>query len=582
MALKGKAIIQIFEGKKVIKEIREENMITNAITNILNPPDFVEMGIDAETDQSHNVLHIFKRNLVDTAFGGVLVFRDKIDENADNVMMPWKNEEIGHAGMTTTNANNKTGTYNANESGVIENGKGYRHVWDFGTDKANGNISCICLTTKDGGSNGYNGTYPEMAMGGTELNSSSTSSFSASAYNIIHRYINPSNIDLSAFKIFYVDRLENGNIRLLGKLATDCAIYELQIYDPNAISIRTDKPFCNIVSFKKVIELFPAPTAIPEANNTNNLYYHGSYFYTNASSQLSNVPADEQAKMKQNWEADPQWFEYFPYVVGDEIIIVAGIFKKIRHYTFSLADYKQKSLKTIDTTVDFCQSLTFNYERSSVGCKWFYGISTITGSLSAENAIRYLMMSGFIWDKTYFMLTKNPIINGERNTNITNYHQMEAFSEDGISTEKTLQYYDNSLLSQIRCTCEGFYVDEKSNTPLISYRTGTTSQNTTRTNSAVLRKLADGYGVYRIPLGKGGDTSQFNTYFQIIKVKGLSLPLYCMQGEPNNSAGNYRFNLSFAPIKLCLTTINNLSEPVRKLEGQTMKITYDIVEEDEV
>ena len=115
MALKGKATIQIFENGKVVKEIREENMITNAITNILNPPDFVEMGIDAETDCSRNVLRIFERNLIDTAFGGVLVFRDKIEENADNVMMPWTNEEIGHAGMTTTNANNKTGTYNTSE-----------------------------------------------------------------------------------------------------------------------------------------------------------------------------------------------------------------------------------------------------------------------------------------------------------------------------------------------------------------------------------------------------------------------------------------------------------------------------------
>ena len=38
-------------------------------------------------------------------------------------------------------------------------------------------------------------------------------------------------------------------------------------------------------------------------------------------------------------------------------------------------------------------------------------------------------------------------------------------------------------------------------------------------------------------------------------------------------------NFALGIFKTCLTTINNLSEPVRKLDGQVMKITYDIVDE---
>lgn len=81
--------------------------------------------------------------------------------------------------MSTTSSDSTVGTYNENESGIIENGKGYRHVWDFGTDKSNGEISCICLTTKRRimpaakccGTNGYHNTFWELSAGGCDLNS---------------------------------------------------------------------------------------------------------------------------------------------------------------------------------------------------------------------------------------------------------------------------------------------------------------------------------------------------------------------------------------------------------------------------
>ncbi|MFR0870098.1 MAG: hypothetical protein ACLSG5_01235 [Oscillospiraceae bacterium] len=85
------------------------------------------------------------------------------------MMLPLTNEEIGHAGIANTNTDTSIGTYNANESGRIENGKGYRHVWDFASDKANGEISCICLTTKDGGTNGMHHSYWNLSCGGTTL-----------------------------------------------------------------------------------------------------------------------------------------------------------------------------------------------------------------------------------------------------------------------------------------------------------------------------------------------------------------------------------------------------------------------------
>ena len=143
--IKGKATIQLFDEKsgEVVKELHEENMITNAVDTILNPPDYIEIGMDSDNDRSFNLLRDFAGNIADTAFRGVIVCRDKIPEDGNNMMLPWTNEEIGHAGIANTNTDTSIGTYNANESDRIEKGKGCRHVWDFASDKANGEISCI-------------------------------------------------------------------------------------------------------------------------------------------------------------------------------------------------------------------------------------------------------------------------------------------------------------------------------------------------------------------------------------------------------------------------------------------------------
>ena len=47
--IKGKATIQIIDEKsgEMVREIHEENMITNAVDTILNPPEYIETGRDA-------------------------------------------------------------------------------------------------------------------------------------------------------------------------------------------------------------------------------------------------------------------------------------------------------------------------------------------------------------------------------------------------------------------------------------------------------------------------------------------------------------------------------------------------------
>lgn len=72
--IKGKATIQLFDEKsgEVVKELHEENMITNAVDTILNPPDYIEIGMDSDNDRSFNLLRDFAGNIADTAFRGVI------------------------------------------------------------------------------------------------------------------------------------------------------------------------------------------------------------------------------------------------------------------------------------------------------------------------------------------------------------------------------------------------------------------------------------------------------------------------------------------------------------------------------
>ncbi|MBD5113553.1 MAG: hypothetical protein HDT42_13630 [Ruminococcaceae bacterium] len=572
--IKGKAKIQLFDGKtgEIRHEIYEENMITNAVDTILNPPDFIEMGMDCTEDRSFNMLRDLHGDIADTVFRGVIVCRDKIPENGDNMMLPWTNEEIGHARIANTNTDSKIGTYNENESGEIENGKGYRHVWDFPSDKSNGEISCICLTTKDGGTCGYNDAYWDMSVGGTDLNSSSTNGFRQTFHTIVGRFINNSEFNNTYFKWFYMNRLENGNVRMFAKSTIDGGIYEFIMFDPQVVSVSKEKPFCGIISIKKVIELFPAAEKIPDSQSDTK-YFHSDYYCDCDTSNVNYVPEDEEEKIRSSWKENPKWLAYFPYVIGDKIHCIATSGFKAYHYVFGLNDYHQISKSIIETDVPLQNyGAGFYYvttSNSSHHYRWFYGRTPETDYNNA--------LSGFEWDGRYFLVTKNPLIDGKIAENSENYGQMRVFDKSGKVTDKVFQYVDNGRLNNFSAAgFWGFYLDEKTNTPLAFCD----SFNIDHSMLALqIRKNGDGYSWYRMRLSMPTYGTRMYSFANLIKVDGLTLPLYVAPYYPYSSSDKHYFGYAPGICKLCLTTINNLSEPVRKLDGQVMKITYDIVDE---
>lgn len=166
MSLKGSMSIQLFDAEtgEQQSEIREDNMITNAVNKMLNLPlDFL-VG-----DRTSPYTMLEKTLPIQTAaMGGVLIFGNKIEENAEHISAGYDEIPVGHAGGEYSGTDIYTGSYNTNESGALENG--CRHVWDFATDKANGDIACVCLTSKIGGDSGFSETntttYGLQSVGG--------------------------------------------------------------------------------------------------------------------------------------------------------------------------------------------------------------------------------------------------------------------------------------------------------------------------------------------------------------------------------------------------------------------------------
>ena len=289
-------------------------------------------------------------------------------------------------------------------------------------------------------------------------------------------------------------------------------------------------------------------------------------------SLLQNV--EEKEKLRQNWEDDPQWLAFFPYVIGDKIHVVATARYHIHHYVFKLSDYSQVSKTVIETdTVLQNYGVGFKYERisnSSPQYRWFYGTG-VNGDYS--NAL-----SAFEWDDKYFVITKYPLINGSEVTTTNNFGQLRVFTKDGKSTGKIFQYVgDGTLSNMTAASFWGFYVDEKTNTPLVLCDSCNIPYSML---SLEIIKSGENYGRYRMRISMPTYSSNYMyTYGNLIKTDGVSLPLYIAPFYPYNSSDKHYFGFALGIFKTCLTTINNLSSPVRKLDGQVMKITYDIVDE---
>lgn len=156
--LKGRMKIELEDvntGK--VDTVFAENMVTNALNEIFKP-----IGLSKSPEQLEKLLCPYYKHLL----GGILLFDNTITENINTFYPPSNTKLIGSG--VFGEANNTTGTcrgnYNLIESELNLEERYMKYVYDFTTNQANGTISSVCLTSKNGGLSSYGYSDSEFMM----------------------------------------------------------------------------------------------------------------------------------------------------------------------------------------------------------------------------------------------------------------------------------------------------------------------------------------------------------------------------------------------------------------------------------
>lgn len=162
--MKGKTTIELINIKNNKKEIlEEENIVTDVLEKILT------LNPSALTNETSKDIYY---PIVEKLMGGILLFKDRIEEEKNTTFITTTNNCIGYAGQNAEiQTDTQNGSFNKQESQKTTSG--YKYVWDFGTSKANGRISSLCLTNANAGLGYYgskdNGICNRVKLGETKI-----------------------------------------------------------------------------------------------------------------------------------------------------------------------------------------------------------------------------------------------------------------------------------------------------------------------------------------------------------------------------------------------------------------------------
>lgn len=150
--MKGRTLIELQDKDGRLVEYKDDNMLTNAFTDMLNivaNTSTTGALLTTERDRlnalSNNFIGIFDKNNLKK--WGIRIFSEPLEENADkyNIYAP----HLAYGNETTSMEEGK-GVFNDLSSKFLTNDigevVGIRLVWDFATNIANGEIACVCLT----------------------------------------------------------------------------------------------------------------------------------------------------------------------------------------------------------------------------------------------------------------------------------------------------------------------------------------------------------------------------------------------------------------------------------------------------
>lgn len=146
--MKGHATIELTDVITGRKEVHEDdNLVTNALSWLLNKT----CGV-MHNNPLASAIGTEEDSFIKACTGGIFLFKEPLEEDVDTLYAPNDAELVGcGSGISYSGNSPIPGSYNGIESGYSEDKSSYKHVWDFSTSQANGQISCVCLTTQAGG-----------------------------------------------------------------------------------------------------------------------------------------------------------------------------------------------------------------------------------------------------------------------------------------------------------------------------------------------------------------------------------------------------------------------------------------------
>lgn len=161
--LRGTTLIELTDvrtGK--VEVIEKHNMVTNAVGDIFsyNPlgfrfGNFTPSDGVVSTDFRAYAFPIWK-----IPIGGLLLYGEPLKEDPNAYYADADNPLIGYSSNDVNSGTDAMrGSLNKNESGLLDDGKGYRYVFDFTTTQANGTIASIGLTSSYAGKAGHGSTH---------------------------------------------------------------------------------------------------------------------------------------------------------------------------------------------------------------------------------------------------------------------------------------------------------------------------------------------------------------------------------------------------------------------------------------
>lgn len=149
MSIKGRATIELVNADGTKEVVKHDNMVTNALADLFRS----YRGEVVPGLKLSNLGDDFVKNF----FGGILLFNEKLNTDADDYMIP-TTKVTGFAGQTSySGLDVARGSCNDAESGLQPDGS-YKLVWDFSTAQSNGSIQSVALCPKIMGEIGVSDT----------------------------------------------------------------------------------------------------------------------------------------------------------------------------------------------------------------------------------------------------------------------------------------------------------------------------------------------------------------------------------------------------------------------------------------